>query len=56
MAAPELKLSPRELRARHEELILADILGPAGGDHEELCDAPPKERYVVGKAARRCGH
>ena len=53
MTGPTLRLSPRDLRAELERLILADLLGPAGGDHEELDEPRVSERYLVGLLAPR---
>ena len=47
--------SPVELRRELEQLIVADLLGPAGGENESLTD--PRERvsarYLVGMLAPR---
>lgn len=53
MTDPTLKTSPRELRAELERLIVADLLGPAGGDYEEVDEPRVSERYLVGLLAPR---
>jgi hypothetical protein len=56
MAEETLRPSARALRARLENLIAKDLLGPAGGPHEEVEESRVSERYVVGMlAARRIG-
>ncbi len=42
--------SPSAIRDELERLVLADLLGPAGGDDEEIEDRP-RDRYLVGKLA-----
>lgn len=44
------KLSPLSLRAKLQQMITADLLGPAGGDNEELIDSP-RNRYLLGMLA-----
>ncbi|MBI3964308.1 MAG: helicase, partial [Chloroflexi bacterium] len=54
-AAPKPVLvppSPSVLRDELERLVLADLLGPAGGEEEELTDRP-RDRYLVGMLAPR---
>jgi ribosomal protein L24E len=53
MTDSTLALSPRQLRDELERLILADLLGPAGGDYEEVDEARVSERYLVGLLAPR---
>ena len=43
---------PRALRDELELLIRAELLGPAGGEREELAEAP-SDRYLVGMLAPR---
>jgi hypothetical protein len=50
---PTLTTSPRKLRGELEQLILADFVGPAGGDHEEVDESPVSECYLVGLLAPR---
>jgi hypothetical protein len=49
------RLSPTELRREFHDLIVADLLGPAGGDHETLADRRERvsARYLVGMLAPR---
>jgi hypothetical protein len=44
---------PRQVREGLEALVLAELLGPAGGEREELAKEPPTERYLVGMLAPR---
>lgn len=39
------------VRDAYHRIVELDLLGPAGGDHEELADDPPRTRYVVGTLA-----
>jgi len=54
IAGPRAPLdrSPRELRDDLERMIRLDLLGPAGGEYEEL-DEQPSERYLLGMLAPR---
>lgn len=45
--------SPAALRDELEQLVLADLLGPAGGQEEELTDRQVRDRYLVGMLAPR---
>lgn len=45
--------SPPEIRAELEELVLKDLLGPAGGPEEEVDERHVRERYLVGMLAPR---
>jgi Helicase conserved C-terminal domain len=38
-------------RDEHEQLILAELLGPAGGDDEEVVEDRVTERYILGMLA-----
>jgi hypothetical protein len=40
-----------QLRHELERLVLADLLGPAGGEEEEVDEANVRERYLVGMLA-----
>src|SRR5947208_2414625 len=40
--------SPHQLRAELEAMVLGDLLGPAGGEHEELTERTVRARYLVG--------
>lgn len=52
--APVLaNVSPAELRALLEKRVLADLLGPAGGENEEVHEANVRDRYLVGMLAPR---
>src|SRR3954464_7026733 len=48
-------VAPAAIRRELESLVVADLLGPAGGDHETLTD--PRERvsarYLFGMLAAR---
>jgi hypothetical protein len=53
-AAPVLRVpSPRELRAELEQIVIRDLLGPAGGPTEELDERSVRDRYLVGMLAPR---
>lgn len=52
MADGGLAKSGRELRAEVEALIRDDLVGPLGGDEEELHE-PPVDRYLLGMLAPR---
>ncbi|GAA3726579.1 DISARM system helicase DrmA [Salinactinospora qingdaonensis] len=44
--------SAREIRAELEELVVADLYGPIGGDeHEEFSGERPTDRYILGRLA-----
>jgi hypothetical protein len=51
--------SPSDIRAALERLVVADILGPAGGEHEQLPASGPRpvtrvtEHYLIGMLAPR---
>lgn len=45
--------SPMQLRAELEEMVRRDLLGPAGGPHEELDERNVRGRYIVGLLAPR---
>src|SRR5258708_3367874 len=45
--------SPVELRALLEEMVVGDLLGPAGGESEELTERNVRDRYLVGVLAPR---
>jgi hypothetical protein len=47
------KLSDMQLRARLEEMVLNDLLGPAGGPEEEVAERNVHDRYLVGVLAPR---
>src|SRR4051812_48805632 len=49
-----LSRSPRELRDELERMVHHDLIGPVGGDFEELpTNEPPSERYIAGMLAPR---
>lgn len=50
----ESRLSDMQLRARLEEMVLKDLLGPAGGPNEEIDERNVRDRYLVGVLAP-CG-
>lgn len=43
--------SHTEIRAELEAMVIGDLLGPAGGDSEELTERTVRDRYVVGVLA-----
>jgi len=43
--------SPHQLRAELEAMVLGDLLGPAGGEGEELTERTVRDRYLVGVLA-----
>jgi hypothetical protein len=45
--------APAQVRRELEELILADLLGPAGGPDEEVDESRVTDRYLVGLLAPR---
>ena len=45
--------TPRQLRAMLEEMVVGDLLGPAGGPDEELTERNVRDRYLVGVLAPR---
>jgi hypothetical protein len=45
--------SPVALRAMLEEMVVGDLLGPAGGPDEELTERNVRDRYLVGVLAPR---
>ena len=47
LAAP----APALMRAEMEEMVLRDLLGPAGGEDEEVDEARVHDRYLIGMLA-----
>lgn len=43
--------SPMQIRAELEEMVLNDLLGPAGGPAEEVTEQSVRDRYLVGMLA-----
>jgi hypothetical protein len=43
--------SPMKIRDELERMVLADLLGPVGGEAEEIDDPSVRERYLVGMLA-----
>jgi hypothetical protein len=43
--------SQHQLRAELEKMVIADLLGPAGGDQEEITERSVRDRYVIGVLA-----
>jgi len=43
--------SPAEIRAELESMVVGDLLGPAGGESEELTERTMRDRYIVGVLA-----
>jgi hypothetical protein len=54
MTEGRIKKTPRQLRDEVEELIRDDLIGPVGGDEEEL-DEAPIDAYLLGLLAPRFG-
>jgi len=52
LAAP----SPAALRDELEQLVLLDLLGPAGGPEEEVNESNVQDRYLVGMLAPSYKH
>lgn len=40
--------SQYHLRAQLESMVIKDLLGPAGGDHEEITERTVRDRYLLG--------
>ena len=47
------KLSDLQLRAKLEEMVVNDLLGPAAGPEEEITERNVRDRYLVGVLAPR---
>jgi len=45
--------TPLELRTQMHQMVVNDILGPAGGENEELDEESVRSRYIVGLLAPR---
>jgi hypothetical protein len=45
--------NPPELRRQLAELVMRDLLGPAGGPEEEVAESSVRDRYLVGMLAPR---
>ena len=45
---PQSQPSQHQLRAELEHMVLGDLLGPAGGENEELTERTVRDRYLVG--------
>lgn len=45
--------SSAAIRAELEQLVIADLLGPAGGSEEEITERSVRDRYLVGMLAPR---
>lgn len=43
--------SHHAIRAELESMVLKDLLGPAGGEHEEITERSVRDRYLVGVLA-----
>ena len=41
-------VKPSVIRAELEAMVLGDLLGPAGGENEELTERTVRDRYIVG--------
>lgn len=53
----ELTISPAAIREEFEQLIVDDLLGPAGGPEEALPTQPvPRDRYLVGLLAPKASY
>jgi hypothetical protein len=51
MSQLENTKTPLELRTELHKMVVADLLGPAGGENEEVDEATVRSRYVVGLLA-----
>ena len=53
MTEPTTSLAPSHhaVRAELESMVLKDLLGPAGGEHEEITERSVRDRYLVGVLA-----
>jgi hypothetical protein len=45
--------SPMKIRDELEQMVLLDLLGPAGGESEEVDERTVRDRYLVGVLAPR---
>jgi hypothetical protein len=45
------EFSQHKIRAELEAMVIGDLLGPAGGDNEELIERSVRDRYLVGVLA-----
>jgi len=45
--------SQMKIRDELERMVLADLLGPTGGEAEEIDDPSVRERYLIGMLAPR---
>ena len=45
--------SPMTIRDELEQMVLLDLLGPAGGESEEIDERTVRDRYLVGVLAPR---
>ena len=43
--------SPMKIREELEQMVLNDLLGPAGGPAEEIAEQSVRDRYLVGMLA-----
>ena len=43
--------SQTQLRAELEQMVIGDLLGPSGGESEELTERSVRDRYLVGVLA-----
>ena len=48
---PNTVPSQYQLRSELESMVLGDLLGPAGGESEELTERTVRDRYLVGVLA-----
>lgn len=46
-------LKPTDVRNELEDLVIKDLLGPAGGPNEEVDEARVSDRYLIGQLAPR---
>lgn len=45
--------SPLEIRRELEDMVLSDLLGPVGGEREEIDEQSVRDRYLIGMLAPR---
>lgn len=51
MSQLENKKTPLELRTELHKMVVADLLGPAGGEEETVDEQNVRSRYVAGLLA-----
>ena len=49
--SPDTAPSQTQLRTELERMVIGDLVGPAGGESEELTERSVRDRYLVGVLA-----